>query len=172
MDHTLSQKCSAFMLNTVSKKNQYHNKYIIACPMRCILWVHCLLFIPISVMACALPCYIGPCYNQTSPLVCQESPGHQQQWYWLCEIEMFLSFLKVNHDTMQHFNVKEWYEMQIHIYFSSKHISTRELNFCSTFPRFICQVIQQSVWAICGPLPCCLSLAFLIYWLQGVIEFN
>ena len=80
--------------------------------------MRCILFIPISVMACALPCYIGPCYNQTSPLVCQETPGHQQQWYWLCEIEMFLSFLKVNHDTMQHFNVKEWYEMQIHIYYT------------------------------------------------------
>ena len=35
-------------------------------------------------------------------------PGHQQSWYRLCEMRMFLSYLRLNLNDLQCFTIKEW----------------------------------------------------------------
>ena len=60
------------------------------------------------------------------------SPAHQQPWYWLCEMGIFLSFLMLNFVHLQLFSAEEWYdEMQLHISIYWKKISIyKELRHC------------------------------------------
>ena len=41
-------------------------------------------------------------------------PGHQQPWYLLCEVGIFLSFLRVNLKTWD-FSDEEWYKIHLQI---------------------------------------------------------
>ena len=42
------------------------------------------------------------------------SPGHQQAWYWLCNINRVISSLSTNFNNIHHSNFEEWYKMWIH----------------------------------------------------------
>ena len=39
------------------------------------------------------------------------SPGHQQPWYWLCRIGMFLSYLRKDFNYLRCINVAKWHKM-------------------------------------------------------------
>ena len=39
------------------------------------------------------------------------SPGHQQPWYWLCRIGMFLSYLRKNFNYLRRIDVEKWHKV-------------------------------------------------------------
>ena len=56
------------------------------------------------------------------------SPGHQQQWYWLCIMHIFLSSLGVNFINLWLFSADIWYKMGLHFYVSQNKFSITQVN--------------------------------------------
>ena len=52
------------------------------------------------------------------------SPGHQQPWYWLCRIGMFLSYLRKDFNYLHRINVEKWDKKWIYVYVPSEKFST------------------------------------------------
>ena len=46
------------------------------------------------------------------------SPGHQQQWYWLCRINLSLSSMWKNFNHQCHFSFQQWSKMWIYFHVS------------------------------------------------------
>ena len=44
------------------------------------------------------------------------SPGHPEQWYWLCRIGRSLSYSRKDFNYMCHINAKEWHQLKTYVY--------------------------------------------------------
>ena len=79
------------------------------------------------------------------------SPGHQQPWYWLCVMSIFLSSVWVNFNNLRCFCFEDWCEMETHHIFSEKSNTKISNHHISTYYSMVspcggcCRVVSSSV---------------------------
>ena len=73
------------------------------------------------------------------------SPGHQHQWYWLCRIDKFLSYLKEDFNYL-HVNVDEWHKIKNICFVPSEQFSMQRVKL--TLKKLLSLNITGPYWAV------------------------